>query len=63
MNYFEFLPCHITVYDLNGSKRMKLRGTEHLKVDGNEKIRGGQPGQGGHSNSGSVWHCGDRGLL
>ncbi len=30
-----------------------------LKVDGNEK-RGGS---GGHSNSGSVCHCGDRGLF
>jgi hypothetical protein len=30
-----------------------------LKVDGNEK----EGGQEGHSNSGSVWHCGDRGLF
>jgi hypothetical protein len=30
----------------------------YLKVDGNEK--GGQEGD---SNSDSVWHCGDRGLV
>jgi hypothetical protein len=30
-----------------------------LKVDGNEKQGGGKE----HSNSGSVWHCGDRGLF
>ncbi len=30
-----------------------------LKVDGNENEGGGEE----HSNSGSVWHCGDRGLF
>jgi hypothetical protein len=33
---------------------------DSLKVDGNEKNKGGR---GGHSNSGSVWHCGHRGLF
>jgi hypothetical protein len=31
----------------------------HLKVDGNEK----EGGREGHHNSGSIWHCGDRGLF